>query len=110
MARIWIQNVAFNALLQCLFSQKDFHIATLSFMPLGNHQATNAKKYEITTTVLKSTNPYLLDQVEFKHQFVRFNTLNVPQIVKNGGSYKGNNNKYLTFNTNFDIRHPVQMI
>ena len=70
MARIWIQNVAFNALLQCLFSQKDFHIATLSFMPLGNHQATNAKKYEITTTVLKSTNPYLLDQVEFKHQFV----------------------------------------
>ena len=33
-----------------------------------------------------------------------YNTLNVPQIVK-----KGNNNKYLTFNTNFDIQRSVQM-
>ena len=30
------------------------------------------KKYEFTTIVLKTTNPYLLDQVEFKHQFVKF--------------------------------------
>ena len=41
-------------------------------MPLGNHQATNKKKYEIPTIVLKSTNPYFSDRVEFKHQFVKF--------------------------------------
>ena len=40
--------------------------------PLGNHQATNTKKYEITTIVLKSTNQNLPDRVEFKHQFVKF--------------------------------------
>ena len=51
-------------------SQIFFHIATLSFMPLGNLQATGTKKYEITTIVLKSTNPYLPDRVEFNHQFV----------------------------------------
>jgi hypothetical protein len=28
-------------------------------MTLGNHQATDAKKDEITTVVLKSANPYL---------------------------------------------------
>ena len=55
-----------------LFHKKVFHIATLSFMPLGNHQATDTKKNEITTVVLKSTNPYLPDRVEFKHQFVEF--------------------------------------
>ena len=41
-------------------------------MPLGNHQATDTKKDEITTVVLRSTNPYLPDRVEFKHQFVKF--------------------------------------
>mgnify|MGYP006154516221 CR=1 FL=1 len=30
------------------------------------------KKYEITTIDLKTTNPYLPDRVEFKHQFVNF--------------------------------------
>ena len=37
-----------------------------------------------------------------------YNTLNVPQIVKLGRSKK-DNNKYLTFNTNFNIQHSVQM-
>ena len=37
-----------------------------------NHQATGLKKYEITTIDLKTTNPYLPDRVEFKHQFVKF--------------------------------------
>ena len=39
---------------------------------MGNLQATDTKKNEITTIVLKSTNPYLPDRVEFKHQFVKF--------------------------------------
>ena len=34
--------------------------------------ATGLKKYEITTINLKTTNPYLPDRVEFKHQFVKF--------------------------------------
>ena len=38
-----------------------------------------------------------------------YNTLNVPQIVKLITVKKDNNNKYLTFNTNFDIRRSVQM-
>ena len=33
------------------FTKRFFHIATLSFMPLGNHQATDTKKDEITTVV-----------------------------------------------------------
>ena len=37
-----------------------------------NHQATDLKKCEFTTIVLKTTNPYLPDRVEFKHQFVKF--------------------------------------
>ena len=41
-------------------------------MPLGNHHATDTKRDEITTVVLKSTNPYLPDRVEFRHQFVKF--------------------------------------
>ena len=41
-------------------------------MPLGNHQATDSRGGEITTVVLKSTNPYLPDRVEFRHQFVKF--------------------------------------
>ena len=40
-------------------------------MPLGNHQATDKKRDEITTVVLKSSNPYLPDRVEFRHQFVK---------------------------------------
>ena len=47
-------------------SQKVFYLAILSFMPLGNHQATDTKKIEITTIVLKSTNPYLPDRVELQ--------------------------------------------
>jgi hypothetical protein len=35
-----------------------------------NHQATDLKKYEFTAIVLETTNPYLADRVEFKHQFV----------------------------------------
>ena len=38
-----------------------------------------------------------------------YNTLNVPQIVKISWGYKDNNNKYLTFNSNFDIGHPLQI-
>ena len=37
-----------------------------------NHQATGLKKYEFTTIVLKTTNPYLPDRVEFKLQFVKY--------------------------------------
>ena len=33
---------------------------------------TGLKKYEITTFDLKTTNLYLPDRVEFKHQFVKF--------------------------------------
>ena len=54
-------------------SQKIFHVATiLVSCHLGNLQATDTKKNEITTIVLKSTNPCLPDRVEFKHQFVKF--------------------------------------
>ena len=53
-------------------SQKNVYIATLGFMHYQfNHQATNSKKYKLTTIVLKTTNPYLPDRVEFKHQFVK---------------------------------------
>ena len=38
-----------------------------------------------------------------------YNILNVPQIVKLAAIKKDNNNKYLVFNTNFDIRRSVQM-
>ena len=41
-------------------------------MNFGNHQATDTKRYKITIIVLDSTNPYLPDRVEFKHQFVNF--------------------------------------
>ena len=34
------------------------------------------KKYEITTIDLKTTNPYLPDRVEFKHQFSTKNFIN----------------------------------
>ena len=37
-----------------------------------------------------------------------YNTLNVPQIIKLTAVKKDNNNKYLAFNTNFDIQRPVQ--
>ena len=33
---------------------------------------TCSKKYEFTIIVLKTTNPYLPDRVEFKHQLVKF--------------------------------------
>ena len=47
-----------------------------------NHQATGLKKYEFTTIVLKTTNPYLPDRVEFKHQFVNFKAGHVIYIKK----------------------------
>ena len=40
------------------------------------------KKYEITTIDLKTTNPYLPDRVEFKHQFVKFEAGHVIYIKK----------------------------
>ena len=36
-------------------------------MPLSNHQATDSKKNKFTIIVLESVDPYLPDQVEFKH-------------------------------------------
>ena len=33
-------------------------------------QYTGLKKYEFTAIVLETTNPYLADRVDFKHQFV----------------------------------------
>ena len=47
-----------------------------------NHQATGLKKYEITTINLKTTNPYLPDQVELKHQFVKFEAGHAIHIKK----------------------------
>ena len=40
------------------------------------------KKYEITTIDLETTNPYLPDRVEFKHQFVKFEAGHVIYIKK----------------------------
>ena len=37
------------------------YLATLSFMPMSNHQATDTKKNKFTKIVLESTNPYLPD-------------------------------------------------
>ena len=51
-------------------------------MSLDNHQATDTKKGKFTIIVLKSTNPYLLDRVEFKHQFVNFKAGHVIYIKK----------------------------
>ena len=56
-----------------LFHKKIIHIATiLVSCHLGNLQATDSKKNEITTFVMKSTNPHLPDRIDFKHQFVKF--------------------------------------
>ena len=56
-----------------LFHKKVFtQLLKVSCIFPCNHQATGLKKYEFTTIVLKTTNPYLLDRVEFKHQFVKF--------------------------------------
>ena len=40
---------------------------TSSFIPVGNHQATDTKINKLTIIVLESADPYLLDRVEFKH-------------------------------------------
>ena len=50
-----------------IYFTKSFHLATLSFMPLSNHQATDSKKHEFTTIDLASADPYLPDRVEYKH-------------------------------------------
>ena len=42
-------------------------MATLSFMPVSNHQATDSKINKFTIIVLESADPYLPDRVEFKH-------------------------------------------
>ena len=51
------------------------------------------KKYEITTIDLKTTNLYLPDGVEFKHQFVKFEAGHILQnfvkILKPRLLYKG---------------------
>ena len=41
-------------------------------MPLRQSSGYRLQGNEITTIVLKSTNPCLPDRVEFKHQFVKF--------------------------------------
>ena len=41
--------------------------ATLSFIPVSNHQATDSKKNKFTIIVLEPADQYLLDRVEFKH-------------------------------------------
>ena len=52
--------------LQSIFiSQKIIHIATSSFIRVGNHQANDAKMNMITI-ILKSADPYLQDQVGSK--------------------------------------------
>ena len=40
---------------------------TSSFIPVGNHQATDTKINKLTIIVLESANPYLPDRIEFKH-------------------------------------------
>ena len=50
-----------------IYFTKSQYIATLSFTPVGNHQATDSKKNKFTIIVLASADPYLPDQVEFKH-------------------------------------------
>ena len=49
---------------------------------LKNIDGVNTKKDKITSIVLKSTNPYLPDRVEFKHQFVKFEAGHVIYIKK----------------------------
>ena len=51
-----------------IYFTKSRHVATLSFMPVSNYQATDSKKNKFTLViVLESADPYLLDRVEFKH-------------------------------------------
>ena len=50
-----------------IYFTKCQHVATLSFMPLSNHQATDSKKNKFTIIDLASAGPYLLDRVEYKH-------------------------------------------
>ena len=66
--RVLLENITFSLHKMIIYFTNNLHIATLSFMHLGNHQATDTKKDEFTIIVLESTNPYLPDRLEFKHQ------------------------------------------
>ena len=50
-----------------IYFTKSQHVATSSFFPVGNHQATDTKINKLTIIVLESADPYLPDRVEFKH-------------------------------------------
>ena len=50
-----------------IYFTKSQHVATSSFIPVGNHQATDTKINKLTIIVLESADPYLPDRVEFKH-------------------------------------------
>ena len=40
-----------------IYFTKSQHVATLSFMPVSNHQATDSKKNKFTIIVLESADP-----------------------------------------------------
>ena len=60
-------SVNFLFLFWYIYFTKSQHVATSSFIPVGNHQATDTKINKLTIIVLESADPYLPDRVEFKH-------------------------------------------
>jgi hypothetical protein len=73
----------FSSFIHNIYFTKNLHILKASCTFQYNYQATGLKKYEITTIDLKTTNPYLPDRVEFRHQFVKFKAGNAIYIKKN---------------------------
>ena len=59
--------VNFLFLFWYIYFTKSQHVATSSFIPVGNHQATDTKIIKLTIIVLASADPHLPDRVEFKH-------------------------------------------
>ena len=69
-----------------IYFTKSQHVATSSFIPVWNHQATNKKINKLTIIVLESADPYLPDRVEFKH----ISLLNLRQdmlFIRAAGTY-----------------------
>ena len=49
------------------FTTSQYDVATSSFIPMRNHQATDTEINKLTIIVLESADLYLPDRVEFKH-------------------------------------------
>ena len=56
-----------HSLKTIFFFTESQHVATLSFMPVSNHQANDSKINKFTIIVLQSADPHFPDRVEFKH-------------------------------------------